>query len=130
MVRLMATVGFLTQLTPSCVTHTPLSNALVTDMGLLDAAMFLAESAAPAALHMVAATHQTHEFFCAGKSAYSISQGTTRSFEVSCLTQERLRRQWSAFNRCTADPCDDLLEALGRLSWSTLEDATIVDVSI
>lgn len=128
-VRMTATVGFMSQPEPDSIAHTPLSTALVTDMSLLDATMFLAESVAPASLHMTTATQRQQGGSDMSESAFSISHGTTQSFEFSYAQQKRLQRQWSAFHRCVAYPGDSLIEVLGRLDWHTLNNPSVVDVS-
>jgi hypothetical protein len=128
-VRMTATAGLLEPAKRGRVAHAQLSAAFVTDMSLLDATMFLAESAAPAALQMVAASQQDQGVGSGGESAYCISQGASQSFEASYLQQERLRRQWFAFHQCTVYQGDSLIETLGQLNWGSLEDRSIVDVS-
>jgi hypothetical protein len=84
-VRMTATAGFLCQPKRGRVAHTQLSAGLVTDMSLLDATMFLAESASPTALQMVAASQQDQGVSSGGESAYCISQGASQSFQACYL---------------------------------------------
>jgi hypothetical protein len=55
-VRMTATAGFLHKPQPGRIAHTPLLAPFVNNLSYLDAAMFLAKTAAPTALYMTAAT--------------------------------------------------------------------------
>ena len=57
-VRMTATAGFLYKPWPGHVAHTALSATFVTNLAFLDATMFLAETAAPTAMHMAMATQR------------------------------------------------------------------------
>ncbi|KAI1378723.1 hypothetical protein F4677DRAFT_453398 [Hypoxylon crocopeplum] len=121
-VRMTATAGFLQEPQPGHIAHTPLSAPFVTNLAFLDAAMFLAETAAPAALHMATAT-QCH----GNQSAYSIAFPTSQPFPSVCVERTRLQRQWSAYRLCVGDFDDGVNELLGWLKWSSLGSAYIVD---
>ncbi|EME79050.1 uncharacterized protein MYCFIDRAFT_190109 [Pseudocercospora fijiensis CIRAD86] len=125
-VRLMATAGFLHEPRPGQIAHTVLSGAFVTDLSLLDAGMFLSETAAPVALHMATATERQSDLQ-ASNSAYSVAFNTSQPFEAACVERSRLHRQWSAYSRCAGDAEDKTVELFGQLNWRSLGSATIVD---
>ena len=128
--RMTATAGFLHEPQPGHISHTALSAPFVTNLSYLDATMFLAETAAPTALHMATATKRQGHLESPSDSAYSIAFKTSQPFQVACVERSRLQRQWSAYSRCAADMDDSVTELLGRLNWRSLGSACIVDVSL
>ncbi|KXS96188.1 hypothetical protein AC578_2673 [Pseudocercospora eumusae] len=124
-VRLMATAGFLHEPLPGQIAHTVLSAAFVTDLSLLDASMFLSETAAPVALHMATATERQSNLQ-SSNSAYSVAFNTSQPFEAACVERSRLHRQWSAYSQLEAVE-DKTVELFGQLNWRSLGNATIVD---
>ena len=126
-----ATAGFLNEPQPGYIAHTRLSAAFVYDLSYLDAAMLLAETAAPAALHMTATTHRyiDKQLNHPEMSAYNLAFNTTQSFQSACEQRPRLQRQWLAYLRCTGVEDDGIAELLNGLGWSSLGSARIVDVS-
>lgn len=129
-VRMTATAGFLHEPEPGYIAHTALSAPFVTQLCYLDAAMFLAETAAPAALQMAAATKLLHNGQAAGDTtAYALAFNTSQTFQAACEQRPKLQRQWPAFLRCAGDVDDSVPELLGRLDWLSLGSACIVDVS-
>ncbi len=62
-VRIMAMAGFMSEPTPGFVKHTLISAGFLNRPALLDAGMFLGETAAPFALRMAATTRCRHEDF-------------------------------------------------------------------
>ncbi|KAL9094347.1 MAG: hypothetical protein Q9165_003488 [Trypethelium subeluteriae] len=93
----MATSGFLHELQPGHVAHTPLSAPFVTNPALLDAAMFLAESVAPAALSMASATQRFGDSQRPNESAYNLALNTSQAFHAARNERSKLSRQWSAY---------------------------------
>lgn len=128
-VRMTATAGFLHESPQGHIAHTALSAPFVTDLSFLDATMFLAETAAPTALHMATATQRHGRLESPGDSAYSIAFNTPQPFEAACVERTKLHRQWSAYRRCAGYMDDSVTELLGRLNWLSLGSACIVDVS-
>ena len=129
-VRMTATAGFLHEPRPGHIAHTALSAPFVTNLSFLDATMFLAETAAPTALHMATTTQRQGNLESPSDSAYSITFNTPQPFQVVCAERTRLQRQWSAYRRCVGDMDDSVSELLGRLNWRSLGSACIVDVSL
>ncbi|KAF2178409.1 hypothetical protein K469DRAFT_754497 [Zopfia rhizophila CBS 207.26] len=127
-VRMTATAGFLHEPRPGHIAHTALSASFVTNLSFLDATMFLAETAAPAALHMATATQRQGHLESSSDTAYSIAFNTSQPFLSACAERTRLQRQWSAYHRCAGDMDDSVTELLGRLSWRSLGSACVVDV--
>ncbi|KUI60112.1 6-hydroxytryprostatin B O-methyltransferase [Cytospora mali] len=137
-VRLTATVGFLEETVPGQVAHTPLSAPFVENPSLLDAAMFLAETAAPSALKMALATerhgdsHGASADEIANESAYNLALDTATPFHKARQERSRLDRQWSAYlhhaggGTHTMDGIEDMHT---QLNWSKMGNAHILEVS-
>jgi hypothetical protein len=129
-VRMTATAGFLNEPQPGHIAHTALSAPFVTKLSYLDAAMFLAETAAPISLQMAAATQRHGHSNRPSESAYTLAFNTSQTFQSACEQRTKLQRQWSAYLRCAGDMGDSVTELLGRLDWRSLGNACIVDVSL
>ena len=130
-IRLMATCGFLEEPKPSLVTHTPLSAQFASDQSLVDAVIFMAESATPAALQMASATHRFGATLNPTESAYNVAMNSMQPFHVARQGRSKLGRQWSAY-LCHAAGLQQegaLVDALSQLSWANLGNACIVEVS-
>lgn len=126
-VRMAATSGFLHEPQPGRVAHTDLSAGFVTKFSLQDASMFLAENAAPTALHMT--TAQPHRGGPGSDSAYAAASNTSTPFHAVIANEERLQRQYSAYRKCSEYVEDNFSQVLCRLNWYSMGDACIVDVS-
>lgn len=129
-VRMTATAGFLRESQPGHIAHTALSAPFVTKLFYLDAAMFLAETAAPVALQMAATTQRHGNSDRPSESAYALAFSTSQTFQAACEQRTKLQRQWSAYLRCAGDMGDSVTELLSRLDWRSLGNACIVDVSL
>lgn len=128
-VRMTATASFLHEPQPGHIAHTALSAPFVTNLSFLDAAMFLAETAAPTSLQMAVATQRRGDLEPSIDSAYSVAFSTSQPFNSACTNRSRLQRQWSAYYRYAGDADVSVTELLGRLNWRSLGSACIVDVS-
>ena len=128
-IRMTATAGFLYEPQPGHVAHTALSEPFVTKLSFLDALMFLAETAAPVALQMAAATQRHRYSDGPSESAYALAFNTSQTFQFRCEQRSKLQRQWSAYLRCVGEMGDNAIELLGQLDWHSLGNAYIVDVS-
>lgn len=128
-IRLLATRGFLEERGPGSVAHTPLSARFVASQSLLDASVFVAESAAPAALQMPTALTQR---LVGAAEASSSSAGAMRPFQSALQERSRLRRQWAAYLRHAAGlhQEEEVLDVISRLNWPNLGSACIVEVSL
>ncbi|KAF2691146.1 hypothetical protein K458DRAFT_382721 [Lentithecium fluviatile CBS 122367] len=98
-VRLMAMTGFLREPQPGFVAHTTLSASFVRRPAQLDAAMFLAETVAPSALHMAAATRRQEEF--------AVDWGS-----------KRVQRQWPSFLSAVGGADDT--DILAQMDWESM----------
>lgn len=125
-----ATAGFLHEPQPGHIAHTALSTPFVTNFSYLDAAMFLAGTAAPIAFQMATATQRYGNSNSPNESAYTIAFNTSQSFKSACEERKKLQSQWSAYLRCAGDTGLSVTELLGRLDWRSLGNACIVDVSL
>ncbi|KAL4807467.1 hypothetical protein BDV18DRAFT_167991 [Aspergillus unguis] len=109
-VRLMATVGFLCEHTSGHLAHTPLSASFVTEPDLLDAALFLAQTAVPAALQL--------------PRSPELASNTSAQAQM----QPRMQRQFAAYlMRGIVDEAAAVNEVLGLVDWAGM-GAIIVDI--
>ncbi|KAI0126596.1 hypothetical protein BJ170DRAFT_684181 [Xylariales sp. AK1849] len=124
-----ATAGFLRVIESDLVAHTPLSAQFIANQSLLDAAMFMAETAAPTALLMSAATQRFGDSLDPSETAYNLALKTSGTFNIACQSL-KLARQWSAYLRHAAGlhQEEEVVGVLSRLNWSNLGDACIVEV--
>ncbi|KAI8623047.1 hypothetical protein F5Y19DRAFT_468820 [Xylariaceae sp. FL1651] len=128
-VHMMSTVGFLHEPQLGYVAHTALSVPFVTKPSLLDAALFLAEIAAPSALHMSAATQKFGLSERIDETAYNLAFSTPASFASSYMQRPRLQRQWPAYLRYGAGDFEtNLLDILSHYDWNSMGSATVVEV--
>ncbi|KXG53335.1 uncharacterized protein PGRI_003850 [Penicillium griseofulvum] len=112
-VRMVATTGFLHEPEPGHVAHSTLSAHFVTRPSYLDAAMFLAEMAAPAALQMPATS----------RDPVSASLLMT----TASAQQPKVQRQSSAYLQYGLGHTDvNALEPLDQFDWAGLGGATVV----
>ncbi|KAL2289811.1 hypothetical protein FJTKL_01123 [Diaporthe vaccinii] len=128
-IRLLATVGFLQEQEPGSVAHTPLSAQFITSQSLLDASVFMAESAVSGALQMPIATQR---FGATQGGPAEAAMNSIRSFQSALRERSRLRRQWSAYLRHAAglhQEEEEELDVISRLNWSNLGSACIVEVN-
>ncbi|KAL9111234.1 MAG: hypothetical protein Q9227_004312 [Pyrenula ochraceoflavens] len=129
-VRMMATAGFLHEPKLGHLAHTELSAPFVTKLFYLDAAMFLAHTAAPTALMMANATKRQGLSDRANQeTAFNIAFKTSQTFQATREQKAKLQRQWLAYLRCEGDVEEDVAELLSQLDWLSLGNACIVDVS-
>ncbi|KAG7284355.1 hypothetical protein NEMBOFW57_010728 [Staphylotrichum longicolle] len=127
--RLMATAGFLREPRPGHIAHSPVSAQFVTEPALLDAAMFLAGTAAPAALKMPLATRQFAGSERADQSAYAAAFDTGIPLANVFELQPRLQRQFATFlSFTTSDDQANVRDILMRVDWANLGHATVVDI--
>ncbi|XHG01039.1 Agnestins biosynthesis cluster transcriptional coactivator AgnL9 [Aspergillus wentii] len=126
-VRMATTAGFLHEPQPGYIAHSALSAAFVTKPSYLDAAMFLAGTAAPAALQMPAVTKQ-----CSGPSKNDALNVASHSppFANPGETQlPRLQRQWDAYLRYGAGYiCNTATDILTCLEPLRMKNASVVEV--
>ncbi|KAK4141038.1 uncharacterized protein C8A04DRAFT_31357 [Dichotomopilus funicola] len=130
-IRFTATAGFLCEPEPGHVAHTPLSAPFVAELSYLDAAMFLAETAAPAALRMAAATRRFGDTASQpAETAYGLAfDAGPRGFQGALEQRTKLQRQWPAFAGHLVAMEDSISELLGKLDWTSLGSSCIVDIS-
>ncbi|KAK5633968.1 hypothetical protein RRF57_009682 [Xylaria bambusicola] len=129
-IHMMSTVGFLHQPGPGYVAHTTLSIPFVTNPSLLDASLFLSETAAPAALQMSSATQKFGMSDRMDETAYNLALSTPSAFASAYMQRPRLQRQWRAYLRFGAGDVEaDLLDTLSLYDWNKLGSATVVETS-
>lgn len=131
-VRLMTTAGFLREQTSGHVSHTALSASFVTEPDLLDAALFLAQVAVPAALKMSHTAHQPAPYNHDQLSAMAAQpegrlRGLAGDFDPS---QPKVQRQFAAYlAHGILDEPAAVDEVLRLVDWDGIGAATVVDVS-
>ncbi|KAG5980252.1 hypothetical protein E4U55_004232 [Claviceps digitariae] len=124
-IRLTARCGFLGEPKRGYVAHTALSACFVVHPSHLDAAMFLAEQAAPAALKSAAATQRFEDSQMANETAFNLVARTKAPFVVAREQSPRLGRQWAAFLQHAGGLPEDhvVAEAMTKLNWSNISKA-------
>ncbi|KAM5444828.1 hypothetical protein MferCBS31731_000283 [Microsporum ferrugineum] len=123
-IRMAVTGGFLQEPQPSYVSHSELSAAFVRNPSYLDAAMFLAETAAPAALNM--ATDITQHDGSADREDSDVAWYSVFT-TVSEADLPRLQRQWHAYLRYgMGDYCDTATEVLTCLEEPSIPSESII----
>lgn len=127
-VRMTATSGFLHEAQHGQVAHTALSALFLSKQSLRDAATFLAETAAPAAMQMMSVTHRYGGSDQTSESAYNIAFDTFQTFESACEQQPKVRRQWLAYLQHIGDADDSITSVLTRLDWINLGNSVVVEV--
>lgn len=128
-VRMMTTVGFLHEPQEGCVAHNELSAPFVAQPAVHDAAVFISESAAPAALKMSAATEQFAGSQRPDESAYRLACNNAGTCNLSSSQQLKLRRQWPAYLRYGIGDNETAIKDLfTRMNWGSLGTAKVVDV--
>ncbi|KAI1734857.1 hypothetical protein F4680DRAFT_453588 [Xylaria scruposa] len=129
-VQMTATSGFLCEPKPGQLAHTALSVPFVSDLNLLDASLFLTETAAPAAYEMATATRRWGPSAQIDQTAYNAAFDTPTTFFEACEQGTRLRRQWSAYLLCgMGDVEAGVRDVLTRLNWSGLGNSIVVDTA-
>lgn len=128
-VRMTSTAGFLGEPEPGQIAHTSLSAEFVKNLSYFDAAMFLAQTAAPTALKMATATRRYGCSDLPQESAYGLAFGTAHSFQATCEQRPKLHRQLSAYLQHAGNVDQDVTELLTRLDWPSLGKTRVVEVS-
>lgn len=130
LMRLMMTAGFLCEQTSGHIAHTPLSASFVTEPDLLDAALFLAQVAVPAALKMPRSVHDAAPSHRGLLSAQSDARGLGLAEEFDPV-QPKIQRQYAAYLvHGILDEASAVDEVLKLLDWDAIGAATVVDVSL
>ncbi|BCS19611.1 uncharacterized protein APUU_20043S [Aspergillus puulaauensis] len=130
-VRLMTTAGFLREQTSGHVSHTALSASFVTEPDLLDAALFLAQVAVPAALKTSHMAHQSAPYSHDQLSAMAVQpegrlMGLAGDFDPS---QPKIHRQFAAYlAHGILDESSAVDEVLKLIDWDAIGATTVVDV--
>jgi hypothetical protein len=127
--RMIATTGFLREPQPGYIAHTPLSAPFVTKLAYFDAVMFLAETAAPAAMHMAVATQRYGYSDKPNECAYTAAFNTSQTFQSACDQHPKTQRQWPAYLLNAGDVEESITELLSQLNWSDLGNSCVVEVS-
>nr|ACH72906.1 AflS [Aspergillus ochraceoroseus] len=131
-VRLMTTTGFLCEPSHGHVAHTQLSASFVTEPALLDAALFLAQIAVPAALKMTPEVQP----FCTSSDrppAVGTEGGRRRANDRFCRwsdsSQPKVQRQFAAYlAHGILDEASAVDEVLKLVDWEGLGSTTVVDI--
>ncbi|GIJ81587.1 hypothetical protein Asppvi_000086 [Aspergillus pseudoviridinutans] len=129
-IRFTATLGFLQETQPGQVGHSPLSSLFVSRPSLRVAMMFLADSAAPAALKMASATSRFGNTVASDTdTAYNLTSDHRHPFFFPCEQRPKLQRRWSAYLQHTGGDASDLArQVLARVDWFNLDNVWVVEV--
>ncbi|KAI0145388.1 hypothetical protein GGR57DRAFT_480574 [Xylariaceae sp. FL1272] len=128
-VHMMSTAGFLHQPQSGQVAHTALSAPFATNPSLLDASLFLSETAGPSALQMSTATQRFGLSTRMDETAYNMASGNPAALTHIYLQRPRLQRQWRAYLRLGFGDFDmELSDMMSRYDWDSLGKATVVEV--
>ncbi|RAL16196.1 uncharacterized protein BO97DRAFT_403310, partial [Aspergillus homomorphus CBS 101889] len=125
-IRMATTGGFLQEPQPGHVAHSEVSATFVTKPSYLDAAMFLAETATPAALNMATSIKQH-----SGSDERKDGVPCLVTFATASEAQlPRLQRQWQAYLRYgTGHVCDTATDVLTCLEGiSVTNESAVVEV--
>ncbi|KAJ8133159.1 hypothetical protein O1611_g464 [Lasiodiplodia mahajangana] len=136
-VRVVAAAGFLAEPQPGHIAHTALSAPFVKDTAYVDSIAFFANTAAPAASCMTAATVQYQQmrmYHEARPSAYSLASKTSSSFDADCQQRPKLFRRYESYIRCISEANqeiddEDAVKLLLQLDWQALSNARVVIVN-
>jgi hypothetical protein len=91
--------------------------------------MFLAETAAPAALQMAAATQRFGSSQQPYESAYNLAFNTSDTFASSCEQRPHLQRQWPAYLRYGMGDVDEgIMDILTSMDQLRQDNVTVVEV--
>ncbi|KAI1267867.1 hypothetical protein F5Y18DRAFT_415420 [Xylariaceae sp. FL1019] len=128
-IHMMSTAGFLHQPQSGHVAHTALSAPFATNPSLLDASLFLSETAGPSALQMSTATQRFGLSNRMDETAYNMASGNPAAFTHAYLQRPRLQRQWRAYLRLGFGDFEmELSDMMSRYDWDSLGKATVVEV--
>ncbi|KAI9667455.1 MAG: hypothetical protein M1821_000271 [Bathelium mastoideum] len=134
-IRLTMTTGFLQESQAGHVAHTALSAPFVANLSLLDAAMFIAESAAPTALQMAQATQRFGDSHRPNESAYNLALDTAKPFHTAREERVKLNRQWFAYLHYAGGlhAADNIAEILAQFDLdstpASITGPSVVEVS-
>ncbi|KAH8711851.1 hypothetical protein GQ44DRAFT_742827 [Phaeosphaeriaceae sp. PMI808] len=121
--------GFLDEPQPGLVRHTALSAQFVKKPFLTDAVAFLSDTALPAALQMVSTTRQRGQLPNNRQHNFDLDTQSDLSLGAKCKQYPKFKRQVAAYDRLRQNAFDDsVTEILSRLDWTSLGDATVVQV--
>ena len=125
-------MGFLHEPQEDHVAHTPLSAPFVVKPSLLDAVMFLAETAAPSALHMSLATQRVAGSTQSNDSTWNTGMNTTQPFHEAQKLKPKLGRQWASYLYHAAGllTVEEMVKILSQFNWSGATRACVVEVRI
>ena len=122
--------GFLQEPRPGHIAHSALTAPFVARPSYLDAATFLSDMAAPAALHMTRATQRFGESERESESALNVALNTDSTFAEMCERQSKLQRQWPAYlhHALGGDGEPTAEDVAACFDWRSLGTAAVVEV--
>ncbi|CZT25468.1 uncharacterized protein RCC_11200 [Ramularia collo-cygni] len=126
-VRMVATVPFLSEPIPGFVAHNQLSADFVARLSSSDALSFICDVSLPSALHMSRATR----FYGASEqpleSSFSLQSGSTKTILSACEQDSKFRRQLSALDETlAASSAGQFKELLLGLDWASMKGNNLV----
>jgi 6-hydroxytryprostatin B O-methyltransferase len=121
--------NFLREPVPNEVAHSATSALFVTNPGMLDWALYMAEQSAPGAMKLVDATEKWGATEEKNQTAFNIARNTDLPFFDYIAKSPELSKKFSAYMRnVTSSEGSSLKHLVNGFDWASLGDATVVDV--
>lgn len=122
--------GFLREPSPGQVAHTPMSALLVTNPGMLDWALFMAEATAKGAARLVDATEKWGATESKTETAFNLACETDMPFFDYLAQEPDLRKKFATYMKnVTSSEGTKIDHLLNGFDWAGLGSGTVVDVS-
>jgi 6-hydroxytryprostatin B O-methyltransferase len=127
--RMAMLSNFLREPIPGEVGHSATSALFVTNPGMLDWALYMAEMSAPGAMKLVEATEKWGTTLKKNQTAFNIARNTDLPYFDYVAKNPELGKKFSAYMRnVTSSEGTSLKHLVNGFDWAGLGDATIVDV--
>ncbi|TPX18779.1 uncharacterized protein E0L32_011528 [Thyridium curvatum] len=121
--------GFLREPSPGQVAHTPMSALLVTNPGMLDWALFMAEATAKGAARLVDATEKWGATESKTETAFNLACETDMPFFDYLAQEPDLRKKFATYMKnVTSSEGTKIDHLLNGFDWAGLGSGTVVDV--
>jgi len=123
--------NFLREPKPNELAHSNVSALLVTNPGLLDWALFMAEATATGAAKLVEATEKWGTTESKTQTAFNIARNTELPFFDYLSQTPELRKKFAMYMKnVTASEGTKIEHLANGYDWASLGEATVVDVCI
>jgi len=127
--RMAMLSGFFQEATPNELAHTPSSALLVTNWGLLDWALFMAEQTSTAPPKLVEATEKWGATDSKTQTCFNLAKNTDLNFFDYLAQNPDIRQKFASYMKSvTSGEGTKIDHLVNGFDWASLRDATIVDV--